>query len=79
MQKKFASILDDKLLSQAKTFCQRRHTTISHLLEMALSEYLKRKESSSSPFSTVEASFGILKVPPAALKATLQENIYETD
>ncbi len=79
MQKKFGTVLDEKVLSQARSFCQQEHTTISHLLEMALAEYLeKKKRHSLSSFSTVEANFGMLKLPAQILKNALEEDIYET-
>ncbi len=78
MQKKFGTVLDEKILFQTRAFCQREHTTISHLLEEALSEYFQRKKHSSSSFSAIETSFGVLKVSAKALKSILEEDIYET-
>ena len=78
MQKKFGTVLDNKLLSRVKIYCQKRHTTISRLLEEALYEYLKKQEHSVSSFSTVEASFGVLKISSRDLQSVLEEDIYET-
>ena len=78
MQKKFGTVLNEKLLSRARVYCQRSHTTISHLFEEALDEYLQKQKHSVSSFSTVEASFGALKVSPRDLQSVLDEDIYET-
>ena len=77
MHKKFGTVLDDKLLSRAKTYCQKKHTTISRLFEEALGEYLQKQEHSVSSFSTVDASFGALKISSKNLHAVLEEDIYE--
>lgn len=79
MQKKFGTVLDEKILSQARAFCQKKHTTISHLLKEALTEYLRKESYPAAPFSTVEASFGVLTVPPKILQSVLEEDIYETE
>ena len=79
MQKKFGTVLDEKILSQARAFCMEKHTTISHLLEKALSEYLQREKHPAASFSTVEASFGALKISPGILQSISEEDIYETE
>ena len=77
MQKKFGTVLDDKLLNEAKIFSQKEHTSISRMIEESLSEFLKRKKSSSSSFSAVDASFGVLKITPQELKNILKEDLHE--
>ncbi len=77
MQKKFGTVLDEKILDQARTYCRKQHTTISRLLETAVSEYLQRAEAAPSPFSTVEASFGALHISPKNLQSVLEEDIYD--
>lgn len=79
MHKKFGTVLDDKLLSEAKIVCQQNHTTLSHLLEESLRQYLRKKRHISGGLSSVEASFGILKVTPKKLKAISEEDIYAAD
>lgn len=79
MQKKIGTILDDKLLSEAKTFSRREHITISSLIQQSLAEYLERKKHPASSFSAVDASFGALKISPQELKSVLKEDPHETD
>ena len=78
MQTKFGTVLNNKLLSRVRVFCQKRHTTISRLLEEALYEYLQKQEHSAYSFSTVEASFGALKISSQDLQSVLEEDLYET-
>ena len=77
MQKKFGTVLDDKLLNEAKSFSRKEHTTLSRLIKESLSEFLKRKKHPVSSFSTIEASFGALKIAPQELKNILKEDIGE--
>jgi DTW domain-containing protein YfiP len=79
MQKKIGTLLDENLLKKAKEKALAQHTTLSHIFAEALSEYLQRKKQASSSFSTVEASFGALKISTKALKSVLAEDIYETE
>ena len=74
MQKKIGTILDDKLLSEAKTFSRKEHITISSLIQQSLAEYLERKKHPASSFSAVDATFGALKISPQELKSILNEN-----
>ena len=74
MQKKIGTILDDKLLSEAKIFSRKEHITISSLIQQSLAEYLKRKKHPASSFSAVDATFGALKISPQELKSILNEN-----
>jgi hypothetical protein len=77
MQKKFGTILNGRLLEEAKEFCHKEHSTLNHFLEKAISEYLRKKKEKSLAFSNVEASFGVLKIRRKALKNVLEEDIYE--
>ena len=77
MQKKIGTILDDKLINEAKTFSSREHITISRLIQQSLAEYLERKKHTASSFSAVDASFGALKISPRELKSILNEDQYE--
>ena len=74
MQKKIGTILDDKLLSEAKTFSRKEHITISSLIQQSLAEYLERKKHPASSFSAVDATFGALKISPQELKSILNED-----
>lgn len=78
MQKKFGTVLDDKLLNEAKLFSQKEHTTIGRLIQESLSEFLERKKHLYSPFSAVDASFGVLKIESKKVKNILNEDLYET-
>ncbi len=77
MQKKFGTSLDTKILSEARHYCQKEHTSISHLLEQAIVEYLERRKQHLET-SIIDATFGVLKLPDDALKSVLEEDIYET-
>ena len=74
MQKKIGTILDDKLLNEAKIFSRKEHITISSLIQQSLAEYLERKKSPASSFSAVDATFGALKISPQDLKSILNED-----
>ena len=74
MQKKIGTILDDKLLNEAKIFSRKEHITISSLIQQSLAEYLERKKHPASSFSAVDATFGALKISPQELKSILNEN-----
>jgi len=74
MQKKIGTILDDKLLSEAKIFSRKEHITISSLIQQSLAEYLERKKHPASSFSAVDATFGALKISPQELKSILNED-----
>ncbi len=77
MQKKIGTILDDKLLAQARIFSQKEHITISRLIQESLSEFIQRKKRPPSLLSAVDSSFGALKITPRELKNILKENLYE--
>ena len=79
MSKKFGTVLDEGILSEAKAYCHHQRTSISHLIEEALREYLKQKSPSHQvAFSGVDASFGVLSVPSKTLRRVLEDDIYET-
>lgn len=78
MQKKFGTSLDVKVLSEARHFCQKEHTSISRLLEQAIAEYLERRRQQHIEVSVIDATFGALKLPHDVLKSVLEEEIYET-
>lgn len=79
MHKKVGTILDENLLKMAKQKALAQHTSLSHLFEEALSGYLQRKTGHSLSFSTIEASFGALKISKSDLKSILEEDLYETN
>ena len=77
MHKKFGTVLDNKLLSRVRVYCHKKHTTISRFLEEALYEYLQKQEHAGPPFSTVESSFGALRISAQDLRSVLEEDLYE--
>jgi len=77
MQKKFGTILDEELLNLAKQKAQQQKTTLNHILEEALAEYLLRRQTTKQKLSTVEATFGAMKLPLKKLRQIAQEDIYE--
>lgn len=78
MQKKIGTILDEELLKKTKEKASAEHTTVSHLFQEALREYLQKKERNAADLSVIESSFGVLKISPKALKIILEEDIHET-
>lgn len=79
MQKKVGTILDENLLKMAKQKALTQHISLSHLFTEALSGYLQRKTGPSLSFSTIEASFGALKISKPDLKSVLEEDLDETN
>jgi len=79
MQKKVGTILDENLLKMAKQKALAQHTSLSHLFTEALSRYLQEKPEPSLSFSTIEASFGALKISKPDLKSVLEEDLDETN
>ena len=77
MQKKIGTILDGQILSEARAYCAKVHIPLSRLLEEALSAFLHKEKQISKPtFSSVDTSFGSIKVSPKVLKTILEEDIY---
>ena len=79
MQRKIGTVLDEKILRDAKNYGAEHHIPLNHLLEEALEEYLLKLKRKTRRFSGVEASYGIFKIPAKKLKAILEEEIYEVD
>ena len=79
MQKKVGTLLEVGILQRAKERAMAQHTTLNHLFEQALSEYLGRESSSKRRFSTVETSFGAISLPPPIVWKITQEDFYETE
>ena len=77
MYKKVGTILDENLLKRAKQKAISQHTSLSHLFAEALSEYLQRRIKPPSS-SSIEVSFGALKISKSKLKSVLEEDLYET-
>jgi hypothetical protein len=77
MSKKFGTIIDEDVLTRARAYCRTHHMTISHVVEAALADYLKRDTTSHDTLSRVEASFGALSIPPDVLETILAEDLYD--
>ena len=78
MQRKIGTLLDENLLKKAKEKAYARHTTLAHIFEEALSEYLSRETISKQRPSMVETSFGAMALPLKVVQKIAQEEIYET-
>ena len=78
MTKKVGTVLKEDILESAKAYCKEHRTPFNRLVENALSEYLQKQKKGKSRFSTIDASFGVFKLPLKAIKEILQEDIYET-
>ena len=76
MQKKIGTILDEDLLEKVKQKALAQHTTLNHIFEDALSEYLSRQASSKQKLSAVEMSFGVIPLSPGIVQKIAQEDIY---
>lgn len=79
MQKKIGTVLDENILKRAKQKAHEQHTTLNHLLEEALSEYLSRQTDSQQKASLVEMSFGVISLPLKVVQKLAREEIYETE
>lgn len=79
MQKKVGTLLDEELLKKAKARAHAEHTTLNHVFERALLEYLSRQSSSKQKLSTVETSFGVMRLPRKVVRRIAQEEIYEIE
>lgn len=79
MQKKIGTLLDENLLKRAKQMAYRQHTTLNHIFEEALGEYLFRQIGSKEKLSSVELSFGVLQLPSAVVRRIAKEDIYATE
>ena len=79
MQKKIGTLLDDELLRKAKQNALAQHTTLNHIFEEALVEYLSRQIDSKQKLSAVEVSFGAMKLPLKVVERIAQEEIYEAE
>lgn len=77
MSKKFGTLVNENLLARARAYCRTHHMTISHVVETALADYLKRDITSHDTLSRVEASFGALSIPPDILQTILAEDLYD--
>lgn len=78
MHKKFGTVLDEKLINLAKEKAHQQKTTLNHIFEEALSEYLSKHTVRPEKFSPIETSFGIFKLPLKTVEAIIQEDIYDT-
>ena len=78
MQKKIGTLLDENLFKKAKEKAHIQHTTLTHIFEEALSEYLSRETDSRNRPSMVETSFGTIALPLKVVHKIAQENLYET-
>lgn len=79
MQKKIGTVLDENLLKKAKQKAQAKHTTLNHIFEEALAEYLARQIDVKERLSEVELSFGAISLPSKVVHKIAQEDIYETE
>ncbi len=77
MQRKVGTILDENLFKKAKQSALRRHITLNHIFEEALTEYLSRQTGLKQKFSAVEMSFGALQLSPRVVRKIAQEEIYD--
>jgi hypothetical protein len=79
MQKKFGSLMDEKLLARARDYCSSNNTSISWLLEESLREFLTKKDPKAGGPSSVQASFGAFPVNAGTLKHIMEEDLYDLE
>jgi len=77
MQRKIGTILNEDLLKKAKQKALAQHTTLNHIFEEALAEYLSRRIGLEQKLSAVEVSFGAIQLPSKVVQKIAQEEIYE--
>ena len=79
MQRKVGTIMDEALFRKVKQRALIQHTTLNHIFEEALSEYLSRQTSSERKLSTVEMSFGVMRLPKKVVREIAHEDIYAVE
>ena len=79
MQKKIGTILNEEILKKAKQEALAQHTTLNHIFEEALSQYLSKQAGSKQKLSVVEMSFGAIRLSARAVAKIAQEDIYATE
>ncbi len=79
MKKKIGTVLDEKLLWEAKKVAVLGKKPLSHLLEEALRAYLEKLKKGKRKKDIVRRTKGIMKITPEYLKEILEEEgVYET-
>lgn len=76
MQKKIGTLLEESLIRKAKEAAHADHTTLNHIFEAALAEYLGRRAGPRQGPSAVEASFGAIPLPLRSVRAIEREDAY---
>ncbi|MBI2059282.1 MAG: hypothetical protein HYT87_05865 [Nitrospirae bacterium] len=79
MQNKVGTVLEAGLVAKAKELAGRRGFTFSKVLESALSDYLRRERAASKGVSSVEATFGAIRLPPRAAVRLEAEDPYGSE
>lgn len=79
MQKKVGTILNEELLRKAKKQALSEQTTLNHIFEKAISDYLMRQSGVKRKFSAVDMSFGSMKLSRKVVEKIAREDLYEAE
>ena len=69
MKKKLGTALDEDVITELKVLAAKENKKLSHLIEEALRQYLKRKQG-----RVVKKTEGALRASPRVVQAVLEED-----
>jgi len=69
MKKKLGTALDEDVITELKVLAAKENKKLSHLIEEALRQYLKRKQG-----RVVKKTEGALRASPQVVQAILEED-----
>jgi len=78
MKKKIGTVMEERLLWEAKKVALEKKEQLSRIFEEAVSEYLEKRKREKSKKGIVPKTRGIIRLSPDKLKVVLDEpGIYE--
>lgn len=79
MKKKIGTVMEERLLWEAKKTALEKKEQLSRIFEAALSEYLEKRKKEKSKKGIVPKTRGIIRLSPDQLKEVMDEpRIYES-
>ncbi len=80
MKKKIGTVMEERLLWEAKKTALEKKEQLSQIFEEALSEYLEKRKRDKATKRIVASTKGIIKLSPDRLKEIMKEpGIYEAE
>jgi hypothetical protein len=78
MKKKIGTVMEERLLWEAKKVALEKKEQLSRIFEEALSEYLEKKRKDRSRKRIVPKTLGLIRLSPDKLKKVMDEpGIYD--